>query len=115
MDDTGRQGPPPDTDPSDEEPFGFLPEEPYEPEAPQLPAPTPRGHIPHRYRRSGGASMLAAGMIGLRDIIESPKDDRPVVEQQTNDDDIERPIEVFLDPDDPAASMVVIRDPSDNN
>ena len=58
---------------------------------------------------------MAAGMIGLRDILESPKDDRPVVEQQTDDDDIERPIEVFLDPDDPSASIVVIRDPADNN
>ena len=54
-------------------------------------------------------------MIGLRDILESPKDDRPVVEQQTDGDYVERPIEVFLDPDDPSASIVVIRDPADNN
>lgn len=101
----------------DDEPFGFLPTDPDPNDTPAEPAPVEvaRGHIPHRYRRSGGASMLAAGMIGLRDILESPKDDRPVVEQHTNDDDIERPIEVFLDPDDPSASMVVIRDPSDNN
>jgi hypothetical protein len=142
VDDTGRQGPDPDSDPFDEEPFGFLPSEPdpvidssVDPrgtpsldldsdprlaaadphEAQPLPAQPPRGHIPHRYRRSGGASMLAAGMIGLRDILESPKDDRPVVEQHTNDDDIQRPIEVFLDPDDPSASLVVIRDPADDN
>ena len=107
-----------DADAHDDEPFGFLPEDPDPNEAAvaePLPVEAKRGHIPHRYRRSGGASMLAAGMIGLRDILESPKDDRPVVEQHTNDDDIERPIEVFLDPDDPASSLVVIRDPADNN
>jgi len=82
-----------------------------EPEA----VPIHRGHVPHKYRKSGAASVLAAGMIGLREILESPKDTRSVIEQQSNDDEIKRPIEVFLDPDNPAASLVVIRDPADNN
>ncbi|CAB4553961.1 unannotated protein [freshwater metagenome] len=79
------------------------------------PVPVHRGHIPHKYRKSGAASMLAAGLIGLREILDPAKDQRSVIEQQTNDDDIKRPIEVFLDPDNPAASIVVIRDPADNN
>ena len=29
--------------------------------------------------------MLAAGLLGLRDIIDPPKDDRPVVEQFADD------------------------------
>ena len=29
--------------------------------------------------------MLAAGMIGLREILESPKDTRSVIEQQSNE------------------------------
>jgi hypothetical protein len=82
-----------------------------EPEA----VPIHRGHVPHKYRKSGAASVLAAGMIGLREILETPKDTRSVIEQQSNDDEIKRPIEVFLDPDNPAASLVVIRDPADNN
>lgn len=65
--------------------------------------------IPHRYRRSMGASALAAGMIGLRDLLELPKDDRPVVEQFVGEDDRPRAIEVELDPDDPAASVVRLR------
>ena len=107
-----------DANAHDEEPFGFLPVDAVDPlldDGEPKPVEVERGHIPHRYRRSAGASMLAAGMIGLREILESPKDDRPVVEQHTDGDDRKRPIEVFLDPDDPSASMVVIRDPSDNN
>jgi hypothetical protein len=59
--------------------------------------------------------MLAAGLIGLREILDPSKDQRTVIEQQSNEDDLKRPIEVFLDPDNPAASIVVIRDPTDNN
>jgi hypothetical protein len=38
-----------------------------------------------------------------------------VVEQYASDDDRERPIELYLDPDDPSRSMVVIRNPADDN
>ena len=65
--------------------------------------------IPHRYRGSMGASMLAASMIAMRDILESPKDDRPVVEQHLDEGDIERRVTVVLDPDNPSASSVQIR------
>ncbi len=80
---------------------------------PELPRSADR--IPSKYRRSAGASLLAAGMLGLRDIIEPPKDDRPVVEQHADDDHPDRPMELYLDPDDPARSMVVIRNPADDN
>ena len=94
----------------DEEPFGHEPDEQDDP-PPADAVVAPR--IPHRYRRSIGASALAAGMIGLRDILEDPKDNRPVVEQFADEDDCERPIEVDLDPDDPAASVVRLRDLDD--
>jgi hypothetical protein len=81
---------------------------------PVRPPPT-AARIPSRYRQSAGASMLAAGLLGLRDVIEPPKDDKPVVEQFADGQDRRRPIEVYLDPDDPAASVVVIRDPADSN
>ena len=77
--------------------------------------PTTADRIPSKYRRSAGASMLAAGLLGLRDVIEPPKDDKPVVEQFADEGDRARPIEVYLDPDDPSASVVVIRDPADLN
>ncbi len=71
--------------------------------------PTRAVGVPHRYRRSLGAAALAGGMIGLRDIIENPKDERPVVEQHVDEDDVDRPIMIELDPDDPKATVVRIR------
>ncbi len=116
----------------DDEPFGHLPDDAGdEAQDPLLPpsladgsvgdeadgddgdVDEPRHRIPHRYRSSLGASALAAGMIGLRDILEEPKDDRPVVEQFRGEDDTDRPIEVELDPDDPSASVVRLRDVGD--
>jgi hypothetical protein len=70
---------------------------------------TPPPRIPHRYRGSMAAGALAAGMIGLRDVLEEPKDGRPVVEQFADEGDRERPIEVDLVPDAPAASTVTVR------
>ena len=101
-----------------DEPFGHLPDpgpgdDPDDPDvlddddASGDATPAPR--VPHRYRGSMAASALAAGMIGLRDVLEEPKDGRPVVEQFADQDDKERPIEVDLVPDDPAASTVTVR------
>jgi hypothetical protein len=89
-----------------------FPDEELGPAAPKvLPIAPPRSaaQLPSRYRQSAGASLLAAGLLGLRDVIEPPKDDRPVLEQHAADDDPDRPVEVYLDPDDPASSLVVIR------
>lgn len=71
--------------------------------------PAPAIGVPHRYRRSLGAAALAGGMIGLRDIIENPKDERPVVEQHVDEGDVDRPIMIDFDPDDPKATVVRIR------
>ena len=72
--------------------------------------PTRSTGIPSRYRSSIGASVVAAGLLGLRDVLEEPKDDRPVVEQFADEGDRDRPIEVDLDPDDPSASVVRLRE-----
>jgi hypothetical protein len=112
---------------NDDEPFGHEPDDAPSPPDPFLPpeldaepssedpdateridAPHLR-RIPHRYRRSLGASAMAAGMLGLRDVLDEPKDDTPVVEQYVGEGDTERPIQVELDPDDPAASVVRLR------
>lgn len=77
--------------------------------------PATAAQIPSRYRRSAGASLLAAGLLGLRDIVDPPRDDRPVVEQYANDREPWDGIEVYLDPDDPTTGLVVIRDPADDN
>jgi len=108
----------------DEEPFGHVidPDAPVDQDAlvdsalddpalddPALVEPAPASHVPHRYRSSLGASVLAAGMLGLREVLEEPKDDRPVVEQFADEGDRERPVEVDLDPDEPSASVVRLR------
>jgi hypothetical protein len=77
--------------------------------------PTSAHRIPSRYRQSAGASVLAAGLIGLRDVIDPARHDETVIEQEAGEDDVSRSVEVFLDPDDPGASMVVIHDPADAN
>ena len=48
-------------------------------------------------------------MIGLREVLENPRDDRPVVEQHVDEGDVDRPIDVVVGPDDPSASVVRIR------
>ncbi|MBS1838640.1 MAG: hypothetical protein JST64_13190 [Actinobacteria bacterium] len=110
----------------DDEPFGYLPDlDGVDEVDPLLPPflvvvsddttdpidPQPSARIPHRYRRSVSASVLAAGMLGLRDVLEAPRDDRPVVEQHVDEHDRRRPVEVQLDPDDPAASIVRLHPP----
>ncbi|MEX0767081.1 MAG: hypothetical protein WD029_01240 [Microthrixaceae bacterium] len=99
------------------EPTNFLGGEDADPidGTPPKPVQVHRGHIPHKYRKSGAASMLAAGLIGLREILDPAKDHLSVMEQESTEDQVKRPIEVFLDPDNPSASLVIIRDPADNN
>jgi hypothetical protein len=110
----------------DEEPFGHLPDDdpavdpllPAElrPDASDVgalgdPVDAPAGsRIPHRYRSSVAASALAAGMIGLRDVLEEPADRRPVIEQFADEGDSDRPVRVQLDPDEPGAGVVHLRD-----
>lgn len=77
--------------------------------------PSSAHRIPSRYRQSPGASVLAAGLIGLRDVIDPARHDETVIEQEASEDEVSRSVEVFLDPDDPGASMVVIHDPADAN
>lgn len=50
-------------------------------------------------------------MLGLRDVLESPKDSKPVVEQEQGEPDPDLELEVRLDPDDPAGSVAVVRLP----
>ncbi len=94
---------------------GSVPDEAHAPRIPPVVAPASADRIPSKYRKSAGATVLAAGLLGLRDAIEEPPDDEPVVEQRLAGGRPAGPVEVFLDPDDPAASMVVIRDPHDRN
>jgi hypothetical protein len=107
---------------NDDRPFTFLPAEgedqtadPFVPRVLPITPPVSADRIPKKYRNSAGASMLAAGLLGLRDIIDPPRRDVSVREEHADETVRERPIEVYLDPDDPASSIVVIRNPADDN
>jgi hypothetical protein len=69
-----------------------------------------------RFRRGAVGGVLAAGMLGLRDVIEGPKDtDVAIVETTSGDPPKRERIVMRLDPENPGDSIVMIRDwlPSD--
>lgn len=82
-----------------------------------LPVVPPRdaASIPSRYRHSASAAIVAAGLLGLRDIIDPPPQDETVEEQHAAAPAGPTAMEVYLDPDDPGAGLVVIRDPAELN
>jgi hypothetical protein len=60
-------------------------------------------------RKTFGAAMLGAAMVGLDEALNGPKEEPAVVEVGSsggNDDD---PFAVDLDPEDPAQSVAVVR------
>lgn len=65
--------------------------------------------VPRKYRSSMGASILAAGLIGLRDVIDPARvEDRTETEAPAPEPSAAADLDVHLDPDDPAASVVVL-------
>jgi hypothetical protein len=63
-----------------------------------------------RFRRTGVGAVLAAGMLGLRDVLEPEKDETPaIVEEWAGGEPFEEPIVMRLDPDHPEDSIVMIR------
>jgi hypothetical protein len=87
----------PDEDGTEEERDGSL-----EPHA--EPAPI------EKFRRSAVGTMFAAGLLGLRDVIEPPKDETPaIVEDWAGGEPFADPIVLRLDPDHPEDSIVMIR------
>jgi hypothetical protein len=63
-----------------------------------------------RFHRSSLGTMLAAGMFGLRDVLEPPKDETPaIVEDWAGGEPFDDPYVMRLDPDHPEDSIVMIR------
>jgi hypothetical protein len=74
----------------------------------------PQGHAQpapiERFHRSAIGTALAAGMFGLRDVLEPPKDETPaIVEDWAGGEPFNEPIVLRLDPDHPEDSIVMIR------
>ena len=54
--------------------------------------------------------MFAAGLLGLRDVFEPPKDDEPaIVEDWSGGEPFKDPYVLRLDPDHPEDSIVLVR------
>jgi hypothetical protein len=69
-----------------------------------LPAPI------ERFRRTSIGTVFAAGLFGLRDVLEPPKDETPaIVEEWAGGEPFEEPIVMRLDPDHPEDSIVMVR------
>ena len=63
-----------------------------------------------RFRRTSLGTVLAAGMFGLRDVLEPPKDETPaIVENWAGGEPFNEPIVMRLDPDHPEDSIVMVR------
>jgi hypothetical protein len=63
-----------------------------------------------RFHRTAVGTALAAGMFGLRDVLEPPKDETPaIVETWAGREPFTDPMVLRLDPDHPEDSIVMIR------
>jgi hypothetical protein len=63
-----------------------------------------------RFHRSAVGTALAAGLFGLRDALEPPKDETPaIVEDWAGGEPFKDPMVLRLDPDHPEDSIVMIR------
>ena len=63
-----------------------------------------------RFRRTSVGAVLAAGMLGLRDVLEPEKDETPaIVEDWAGGEPFKEPVVLRLDPDHPEDSIVMIR------
>jgi hypothetical protein len=63
-----------------------------------------------RFRGTAVGTVLAAGLLGVADALEGPRDERPaVVEDWSGDAPFTDPIVLRLDPDDPRDSIVMVR------
>lgn len=63
-----------------------------------------------RFHRSAVGTAFAAGLMGLRDVLEPPKDETPaIVEDWAGGEPFNDPMVLRLDPDHPEDSIVMIR------
>ena len=63
-----------------------------------------------KFRGTAVGSVLAAGLLGLRDALETPKDDKvAIVKDYAGDPPFTDPIVLRLDPDHPEDSIVMVR------
>ena len=63
-----------------------------------------------KFRKTGAGAMLAAGMLGLQQVLEPKKsEDPPIVVEAPGEPPGVKRLEFDLDPDDPSGSTVTVR------
>ena len=64
-----------------------------------------------KFRRSAAGSVFAAGLLGLRDVLEPPKNEEPAIVESWSggSEPFTEPIVLRLDPDHPEDSIVMVR------
>ena len=65
---------------------------------------------PDKFRKTAAGSVLAAGLMGLADALEGPRDDKvAIVTEYAGEPPFGDRLVLRLDPDDPSDSIVMIR------
>ena len=74
---------------------------------------SPAGHAEpapiQKFRASAVGSVLAAGLLGLREALEPPKDEPAIVVDWSGAPPFSEPMVLRLDPDHPEDSIVMVR------
>jgi hypothetical protein len=64
----------------------------------------------HKFRRTATGTVLAAGLLGVADALEGPRDEEvAIVTEYTGEPPFSDPIVLRLDPDAPEDSIVLVR------
>jgi hypothetical protein len=65
-----------------------------------------------RFRRTAAGTVVAAGLLGLRDVLEARSErDKPAIVSEARERERSDPIQVVLDFDHPERSVAIIRRP----
>ena len=63
-----------------------------------------------RWSRNSTMGLLATGLaLGLREVIDPPREEQIVIEVDADGEPHDLPIQLFLDPDDPSGSLCILR------
>lgn len=63
-----------------------------------------------KFRRNSAMGVVLNGVaLGLREVLEVPREEAPIVQEASGEPDTPRHVDAHLDPDDPAASSVTVR------
>jgi hypothetical protein len=71
--------------------------------------PVPLPVVPPRSKPAGGRALLAAAMVGLQQVFEPPDKDPIAIEVHNDTGNEDTGLALHLDPEDPAASIAVVR------